>query len=125
MKKGMIPAEDVRHYIKSFSPQIQKLLRQLQKTIKATAPKAVESISYCMPAYKLNDKPLAYFTAFQTHIGFYPTASGIKNFAKDLAKYDVSKGTIRLSLDKPLPLALIKKIIKFRAVEINKKTKIT
>jgi len=107
----------VDEYIASFPPATRKLLREIRAIIKNTAPKAQESISYNMPAYKQNG-PLVYFAGYTNHIGFYPTGSGIKAFEKQLAKYATSKGTIRLPLDEPLPVRLISAIVKHR-IEMN------
>lgn len=111
----------VSQYITNCPKNIQPLLKKLRATIKTNAKQAIESISYGMPTYKLNGKPLVYFGGYKTHIGFYATPTGNLAFKKDLTKYNTSKGTIRLPLDKPLPLALIKKIVKFRIKEVSKK----
>lgn len=89
----------------------------MRNTILASAPGAEESISYGMPAYKINKKPLVYFAAFKNHIGFYATPSGHEAFAAELAKYKQGKGSVRFPLDKPLPLDLIGEIVAFRMVE--------
>ncbi len=74
-----------------------------------------------MPTFKLNGN-LVYFAAFKNHIGFYPTSSGVEAFKKELSDYEVSKGTIRFPLDKPIPFGLVRKIVKFRVREnLNKK----
>lgn len=114
MKK--IIATDVDAYIAEFSPLVQKMLKELRATIKKAAPKAEESISYMMPAYKLNG-PLVYFGAYEKHIGFYPTGSGIDAFKKEITAYKSSKGAVQFPLDKPLPLALIEKMVKFKMKE--------
>jgi uncharacterized protein YdhG (YjbR/CyaY superfamily) len=106
----------IDEYIALFPADIRKKLRELRTTIKAAAPEAEEKISYMMPAFALNG-PLVYFAVFKDHFSFFPTSNGIHVFKKDLAAYDVSKGTIRFPLDKPLPLALINKIVKFRVAE--------
>lgn len=93
------------------------MLSDIRQTIKETAPEAVESISYGMPAYKLNNKPLVYFAGYKNHIGFYPTPSGIESFDSDLAKYKYAKGSVQFPINEPMPLALIKKIVKFRVNE--------
>jgi len=103
----------VDEYIASFPKQIQVLLNQLREVIKKTAPKADEVISYSMPAYKQNGI-LVYFAANKNHIGFYPTASPIKIFKEDLSNFKTSKGAIQFPFDKPLPITLIKKIVKFK-----------
>jgi uncharacterized protein YdhG (YjbR/CyaY superfamily) len=101
----------------AFSPaQVQKKLQGLRLTIKTAAPEAEEKISYQMPAFALKGI-LVYFAAFKDHISFFPTASGVAAFKKELSAYDLSKGTIRFPLDKPLPLKLISRIVKFRVAE--------
>ena len=87
------------------------------------APEAQETISYGMPAFRQNGI-IVYFAAFKDHIGFFPTSSGVSAFAGELSSYDTAKGTIRLPLDKPIPVDLIQKIVKFRVQEnLNKKKK--
>ena len=110
----------VDEYIQTFPSAIQKLLRQMRNTILANAPGAEEGISYGMPAYKINKKPLVYFAAFKNHIGFYATPSGHEAFAAELAKYKQGKGSVQFPLDKPLPLDLIGDIVTFRMVENNR-----
>jgi len=90
--------------------------------IKKSAPQAEETISYQMPAFKLNGN-LVYFAAFKDHIGFFPTSSGVAAFKKELSKYATSKGTIRFPLGKPIPFDLVRKIVKFRVKENLDKTK--
>jgi len=84
--------------------------------MREAAPEAVEVISYQMPAFKLNGI-LVYFAAFKNHIGFYPTSSGIEQFKKELSPYKWSKGAVQFPLDKPIPFALVKKIVIFRVKE--------
>ena len=97
-------------------------MKKLRQTIRKAAPEAEEVISYQMPAYKLQGM-LVYFAAYKNHIGFYPTGSGIFAFKKELSIYECSKGTVRFPLDKPLPLGLIGKIVKFRVKENLEKKK--
>lgn len=113
--KTAIPT-NVDAYIASFPEETQTLLEQLRATIKKAAPGADELISYQMPAYKYNGM-LVYFAGYKNHIGFYPTASGIANFTKDLSDFKNSKGAVQFPLDKPLPLQLVTKIVKFRVKE--------
>ena len=113
-------AANVDEYIAAFPKNVQQLLNQLRKTIKAAAPKAAEVISYGMPGYKQNGI-LVYFASYKNHIGFYGTPSGHKAFEKELAIYKSGKGSVQFPLDKPLPLKIIAEIVKFRAVQNNKK----
>jgi uncharacterized protein YdhG (YjbR/CyaY superfamily) len=110
-------------YIAAFPEKTKVMMEQLRDTIKKAAPKAEEVISYGMPAYKQNGM-LVYFAAFRNHIGFYPTASGIKEFKKELFMYKGAKGSVQFPLDKPLPLSVVKKIVKFRVAENQQKASI-
>ncbi len=110
----------IDEYIAQFPKETQGLLNILRQTIKQAAPKATESISYGLATFKLNGN-LVHFGAFKKHIGFYPAPSGIKTFEKELAKYKGAKGSVQFPLDQALPLALIKKIVKFRVKENLKK----
>ncbi len=114
---------NVDQYILHFPPTTQKLLQQLRKLIRKAAPKAKEVISYGMPAYKLNGM-LVYFAGYKKHIGFYAVPSGIAAFKKELENYKTSKGTIQFPLDKPLPLVLVSKIVKFRIKENKEKAEL-
>jgi len=105
-------ARNIDEYI-SFAPEeVQVKLNELRKAIKSAAPKAEEKISYSMPAFAQNGI-LAYFSACKNHIGFYPMAKAIVVFKNELKEYKCSKGTVQFTFDKKLPIALIKKIIKF------------
>ncbi len=107
----------VEDYIDTFPKEVQKLLKQMRALIKKAAPKAEESISYGMPAYKLNAKPLVYFAGYTGHIGFYATPTGHKEFKKELSVYKQGKGSVQFPINEPLPITLITKIVKFRVLE--------
>lgn len=89
----------------------------MRKIVQENAPEAVESISYGMPAYKLNKKPLVYFGGYQNHIGFYATPSGHTKFKEKLSSYKQGKGSVQFPLNKPLPVDLIAKMVRFRVAE--------
>lgn len=108
-------------YISSFPKETQILLQEVRETIKNTAPNANESISYGMPAYKLNGKALVYFAGYKNHIGFYATPTGHAEFTEELAKYKQGKGSVQFPINEPMPLDLITKIVKFRVSEVLKK----
>ena len=107
----------VAEYLQDIPAQTIERIDELQAAIKAAVPKAEEVISYNMPAYKLNGKALVYFAAYAKHVGFYPTASPMVVFAEELRKYKTSKGAIQFPLDKKIPAALVKKIVKYRIAE--------
>jgi len=103
-------------YIASYPKNIQKILEDVRKAIKNAAPEAEETISYQIPAFKLNGN-LVWFAAFKDHIGLYPRASAIEAFKEKLATYKIAKGTIRFPIDKPIPFDLIEEIVRFRVKE--------
>ena len=103
----------INQHIAEFPKETQQLLELLRMTIRKAAPKAEEVISYNMPAFKYNGM-LVWFAGYKNHIGFYPSSTPIVVFKDQLKKYKTSKGAIQFPLDKPLPLALITKIVKFR-----------
>jgi len=109
----------IDEYISLFPDEIAEKLQSLRKTIREAAPEAAEKISYQMPAFALNGT-LVYFAAHKNHIGFYPLPSGVDNFADELAEYKGTKGSLHFPYDRPLPLDLVRKIVRFRAEE-NKK----
>lgn len=121
MENKKIDFHSIDEYIADFPEEVQKILQELRAVIKAAAPGAEEKISYQMPAFARNGI-LVYFAAYKNHIGFYPTASAVSAFEKELLPYECSKGTVRFPIDKPLPLDLISKIVKFKVDENLRKS---
>ena len=118
----MKTANDVNSYIAGFPKKIQAILEQIRSTIQQAAPEAKEAIKYGMPTFVLNGN-LVHFAAFKNHIGFYPAPTGIDAFIDELSGYRTGKGTIQFPMDKPVPLDLISKVVKFRMEENLKKAK--
>ncbi len=116
-----IAIKDIDTYILLQSENIQPVLEKLRQTIKAVAPEAEEVISYGMPSFKWNGM-LVGFAAAKSHFGFYPwNGSTVDQFKQELKAFKTSKGAIQFPVDKPLPVALIKKIVKSRMKEnLNK-----
>ena len=112
----MKKAKDIDSYIRAYPPKVQAILKKIRRAIHEAAPKAKETISYGIPAFKLTGV-LVYFAGYKDHISFFPTSSPVRAFKKELAKYKTSKGTIRFPLDKPIPFNLLKKIVRFRVKE--------
>jgi uncharacterized protein YdhG (YjbR/CyaY superfamily) len=112
----------IDEYIDTFPKSIQDVLQELRRTIRKAAPEAEEAISYQIPTFRLSGN-LVHFAAFKNHIGFFPTSSGIRAFKKELSGYELSKGTVRFPMDKPLPLSLVSRIVKFRVKENLAKVK--
>jgi uncharacterized protein YdhG (YjbR/CyaY superfamily) len=114
----------IEEYIASFPDDVQKKLEQVRNTIRKAAPGAEEKISYGIPAFNLNGQYLVYFAGYKKHIGMYPVPGGVKEFEKDFAPYYTSgKGTIQFPLEKPMPVGLITKIVKFRIKKNKEKAK--
>jgi len=114
--------DSVDSYIASFPLETRVLLNQLRQTIRKAEPNAEECISYAMPGYKLNGM-LVYFAGYAGHIGFYPGAAGIAEFIDEIKQYKYAKGSVQFPLDKPLPLKLVTRIVKFRGKENTERRK--
>ena len=108
--------ESITEYINAAPKETQKKLREIRACIRAAAPGAKESLKWGMPAFSYK-RILVTFAAFKHHIGFYPTPSAVKAFAKDLSEFVTADASIQFPLDKPLPLPLIRKITAFRVRE--------
>jgi uncharacterized protein YdhG (YjbR/CyaY superfamily) len=116
MKAEKAIPKNIDEYISGFSPEIQKMLKELRATIRNAAPEAEEKISYQMPSY-VQKGNLVYFASFKNHIGFYPISTGIEKFKKELSIYKGGKGSVQFPIKNPLPLSLITRIVKFRVKE--------
>ncbi|HET9342210.1 MAG TPA: DUF1801 domain-containing protein [Candidatus Eremiobacteraceae bacterium] len=106
-------SKTVDDYIAGFPADVRRRLKQMRATIRKAAPSATETISYSIPAFKMN-RMLVWYAAFSNHIGFYPGAGGVAHFKDELSSYRFAKGSIQFPFDKPLPLALVTRIVKFR-----------
>lgn len=105
-------------YVDAAPKETRKKLSEMRACIRKAAPGAEESLKWGMPAFSYR-RILVMFAAFKHHIGFYPTPSAVKAFAKNLSGYKTAKGSIQFPLEKPLPLPLIRKITAFRIRESN------
>lgn len=104
----------IDNYIKQFPKEVQEKLLEIRKIIFSTAPDALEKISYGIPGFFLNSKPLVYFAAYKNHIGFYATPNGHEKFAEELSIYKQGKGSVQFPLNKEIPFDLIRRIVEFR-----------
>jgi uncharacterized protein YdhG (YjbR/CyaY superfamily) len=108
----------IDEYLATLSEEKRAALERLRKTIKSVVPKAEECISYGVPAFRLDGRPLVAFGAAANHCAFYPMSSSTVAADKDeLEGYDTSKGTIRFETNKPLPATLVRKLVKARIAE--------
>ena len=109
----------VETYINQFDGEMKKRLEVMRVLVRSQAPHAEESISYGMPAYKLKGKPLVYFAGYPNHIGFYATPNGHEAFADEFAKYKQGKGSVQFPNDQPLPVDLIKRVVRYREEQVK------
>lgn len=116
------PAESIDAYIADFPENVRKILKTIRASIRKAAPRAEETIKYGMPTFTL-DGNLIHFAAYQKHIGLYPVPTGVPGWDEALAAYVTGKGSLQLPLDKPMPLTLIGKIVKFNAKRNAEKAK--
>ncbi len=122
MKPDQTQPTTIDEYIAGFPPDVEAILEKVRATIHKAAPGAEEAIKYRMPTFTLHGN-LVHFAAFKNHIGFYPVPTGIEKFKKELAAYQMGKGSIQFPLDQPIPYGLISRIVKFRAKENLAKAK--
>ncbi len=110
----------IDQYLAGVKADQRSALEKLRRAIRAAAPSAEETISYGIPAFRLNGRALVFFGAWAKHCAFYPGSSAsLKKFRSDLKRFQISKGTIRFSPDSPLPVALVKKLVKMRMAQID------
>jgi len=120
MKTGF---HSIAEYIKEFPEETQKALKEICAAVKALVPDAEEYISYKMPAFKVNGEYFIHFSAWKNHIGMYPIPAGNESFQKQIEPYRSAKSSLNFPLDKPMPIKLIEKFIKFRIAENLKNAK--
>ena len=114
------PPKTIDEYISSFPPDVQEILQKLRKLIHEIVPEAEEAMAYGIPTFTLNGN-LVHFAAFEHHIGFYPTPSGIEAFRNELSVYKHAKGSVQFPLDQPIPYDLVRRIIEYRVREVRAK----
>lgn len=113
-------ARSVQAYIAECPPDARKVLKQLRTLVKATAPRATETISYGIPTFNLNGRYLVYLAGWKKHISLYPVTGGVaREFRDEIEPYRTGKGTLQFPLAQPLPKGLIRRIVKFRVSEVS------
>jgi uncharacterized protein YdhG (YjbR/CyaY superfamily) len=123
MGSAKLKPTTIDEYFAGLKPEQRRVLDKLRRVIHHVAPNANECISYGIPAFCLNGRPFVFFGAWASHCAFYPGSSAtLKKFRTELKDFQTSKGTLRFSPDKPLPGALVKKLVKARIAEENDRT---
>ena len=115
----MHSSTDVDEYIANFEAHMRSRLQEMRQLVATEAPDAVESKSYGLVGYKLDNQPLVYFGGFKSHVGFYATPNGHEAFAKELSQYKQGKGSVQFPLERPLPVDLIKRVVQYRKAKIR------
>ena len=111
-------AAQVRAYFTAQPAATRRMLKQMRDAIRAVAPKAEEGFSYRIPAFRLDGAPLVWYAGFKEHVSLFPIGDAIRRaHAPALERYETSKGTVRFPLAKPLPVALVKRLVKARLTE--------
>lgn len=121
MQMRSMDTKTIDEFISHYPANVQATLQELRKVIHEEVPEAKEKISYGIPTFTLHGN-LVHFSAYESHIGFYPGAAPIAELKAELEPYETSKGTIRFPLDNPLPYNLIRKLTSI-AAERNKSKK--
>jgi uncharacterized protein YdhG (YjbR/CyaY superfamily) len=117
-KAATSASAQVREYIAALPPASRRHLKAMRAAIKAAAPDATEAFSYRIPAFRYGDRALVWYAAFTQHVSLYPITGAIRRtYAAELKKLKTSTGTVQFPLTKPLPVALVKKLVKARVAE--------
>ena len=109
-------AETIESYITRFPPDLGKLLKNVQFTIRKAAPEAVETIKYGMPTYLLNGN-LIFFAGYPTYISVYPRTAAMEKVKEKIARYESGRGTLKFPIDEPIPYGLIGELVTIRVAE--------
>ncbi len=124
MAKQSPAKAQVAAYIAAQPLAARKALKQVRAAIREAAPGAEEGFSYRIPAFRLDDRPLVWYAAFRNHYSMYPVGAAItRTLGKTVEGYETAKGTIRFPLDEPVPVSLVKKLVKARITEVRRRGK--
>lgn len=118
-------AQRIRSYIAALPPDARRTARTLRTTIRSVVPGAVEVFSYGIPGFRFEDRALVWYAGWRHHLSLYPIGTALRQkYATDLEGYKTSKGTVQFPLDKPLPVALIKCLVKARVAQVRRRDRV-
>jgi uncharacterized protein YdhG (YjbR/CyaY superfamily) len=123
-KKAKAPKSPVQAYLASLPTDVRKRVREMRAAIRAVAPEAIEGRAYGLIGYKLDGRPFVYCAGFKRHTSLFPMTASIRRaHAAELEGYRTSTGTIQFPLDRPLPTAFVKRLVRTRLAEMRTKAK--
>ena len=111
----------VTRYFASLPRDSRRELKRIRAAVRSVAPSATELISYRIPAFKLDGKALLYYAAWKDQISLYPLTANVRRVLPEIRRYETRKGTVRFPLDKPVPISLVKRLVKARVNELTSK----
>ena len=112
--------KQVQEYLAALPPPARRRMQEMRRIIRAVAPAAIEHFSYRIPGFRLDGKVFVYYAAFKGHTSLYPMGASIRRaHAAALKGYKMSTGTIQFPLDRPLPTALVRRLIRARVAEVR------
>ncbi len=112
-------AGTIDEYVTGFPPETRALLEEIRAACREEAPGATETISYAIPTFDLEGRHLCHFAAFKDHLSFFPTGQGADAFADELKAYKGGRGTVQFPYSEPLPLDLIRRMVRYRVERVR------
>ncbi len=112
-------AATIEEYIAAFPAEKQARLEEMRAIVREEAPDATETISYAIPTFDLKGRHLCHFAAFTNHLSFFPTGKGAEAFADELKAYKGGRGTVQFPYSQPLPVDLIRRIVRYRVGQVQ------